>query len=152
MVQAMDELRYFVARSGVEIRDQIIKACLCNCLSRESHAYERMLKALGTGLRTTHRKTRFKPEGAKHAIVTPYYKSAICIHGKDAVGFILVDGEWIWMYVKPEYRGKGISKELWKLICEKYPVLIQMGLERPYGYIPYLKKLNKQTNKLEPLT
>ena len=113
------EYRFFAARSGVEVRDQLIKAILEKCVDQESRAFERMVRALGANLSTRSRKYRFKV--GEKTTITQYFKSVIAIHGKEAVGIIFIEKEDVWVYVKPEHRRKLVATYLWKTIIKFCP-------------------------------
>lgn len=115
------DYRIFVARSGEQIRDQLIKALTNGCADVRSRGYERVLRALGTSLNTRSRKYRFQKDNKP--IVTTYYKSALAIYNQKAVGIVFIEKDTVWVYVNPEHRRNGLAQSMMYEIIRCYPVV-----------------------------
>ena len=128
----IDGYRYFTAKSGLQVRDQLTKAIMDNCYDKDSKAFKRMLVALGASLSERHQKNKFKIGGRIAQPCPMRFLSSIAIHDKECVALIFTDLKDLWIYTKPEYRNKGIMKQLWNHHLQFNPYTCRREGYRPF--------------------
>lgn len=126
----IDEIRYFPARTGVMMRDQIIKILVESDVPRSAYGYERLLKCISNGLRTYRRyfKTRINDQMLN---LSSWFKTVLAVKQDRAVGLIFVERDDMYIWVDSGFRRKKIGTRLFYVLAESYPEDFKYNLLRP---------------------
>lgn len=127
-----DDYMYFTAETALQVRDQLTKAIMDGCYDKDSKAFKRMLVALGSALYDRQQRNMFRVGGRLVKPSPMRFLSSIAICGKECVALIFADFKDLWIYTKPEYRNRGIMRQLWDNHLQVNPYTCRREGYRPF--------------------